>query len=796
MWTYDERAPERERERETACALGNGYVVTRGAAEEYAAGDHHYPGTYLAGGYDRAVSDADGHPARSESLVNWPNWLPLTFRPADGDWLDPDRWAVLEHRWSLDLHRGVLVRRLRVRDPAGRVTALRSRRLVHMGARNLLALEWELTPENWSGTIVVRSALDGTVANAAGRTRDGRRDPRAVRHVRTVHTGASGDGVLELVAQGVQSRLAVAYAARLRAYGDGGRELRAERWVIEQPDAIAEELQLAGGPGRTVRLEKVVAVFSSRDHAVGEPLLEARRLAVRAPGFGELLRTQMLAWKRLWSRCDVEVVAPQGTQRLLRFHLFHLLQSTSPHAADLDVGVPPRGWHGEGSRGLVSWDELFVLPLLQHALPEVVRAVLMYRVRRLGEARARAEELGLRGAVYPWQSGSSGREEAPAQRQLHVSSAVARNVWQYWQATGDLEFLSLHGAEVVLEVARAWASLAVHDAAQDRWRVRGVVGPDRFHAPPAGAATPGLDDECYTTLLAAWALQCAEDVLALLPRDRRDELRDQLELGDAELAHWQRVGRRLHVPWLDEFPAPYTGWDALPELDWTSYAARFGELHHLDRILAHEGDSAARYRVASLPGLVALLYLFGPAELGALLARLGYELDEAAAERAARFYLDRTAPGSALARALQLWVRARADRERSWPLLDAALRGGGSPIPPAVADDGVHLGAMAVVVDVVRRGWLGLELRDGRLWLDPQLPPEVESVCTRLRHRGASLEVRVDRGALSLTLREGSPLPVQVGVGDTLHELATGEVRTIALAPAATRAPGAQGAPA
>src|SRR5256885_3081097 len=43
--------------------------------------------------------------------------------------------------------------------------------------------------------------------------------------------------------------------------------------------------------------------------------------------------------------------------------------------------------------------------------PEVTRGLLMYRYRRVGEARAAAREEGFRGAMFPWQSGSEGTEE-------------------------------------------------------------------------------------------------------------------------------------------------------------------------------------------------------------------------------------------------------------------------------------------------------------------------------------------------------------------------------------------------
>ena len=151
---------------ETLFALGNGYFVTRGAASESQADDIHYPGTYLAGGYNRLTTILDGHAIENEDLVNLPNWLPLSFRIDDGQWFDLRGVDILAFRQELDLRRGVLLRTVRFRDREGRETRLEDRRLVHMREPHLAALETTLRPENWSGRIAFRSGLDGRLVNA------------------------------------------------------------------------------------------------------------------------------------------------------------------------------------------------------------------------------------------------------------------------------------------------------------------------------------------------------------------------------------------------------------------------------------------------------------------------------------------------------------------------------------------------------------------------------------------------------------------------------------------------------
>ena len=162
------------------------------------------------------------------------------------------------------------------------------------------------------------------------------------------------------------------------------------------------------------------------------------------------------------------------TELKLRVHIFHCLQTASPHSIDLDVGIPARGWHGEAYRGHIFWDELFIFPFLSLRLPTLTRALLSYRYRRLPEAKRAAREEGFEGAMFPWQSGSNGREETQklhlnpesgrwnpdnTHRQRHINAAIAFNIWQYYEATDDYEFLTAFGAEMFLEIARFWASI-------------------------------------------------------------------------------------------------------------------------------------------------------------------------------------------------------------------------------------------------------------------------------------------------------------------------------------------------
>lgn len=114
---YDTWKPEQQALREALCTLGNGYLATRGAFEEASADeDVNYPGTYLAGGYNRLKTEVAGKLIENEDLVNWPNWLPLTFRHPGEGWFQMEEVEVISYRQELDMQQGVLSRQVRFRD--------------------------------------------------------------------------------------------------------------------------------------------------------------------------------------------------------------------------------------------------------------------------------------------------------------------------------------------------------------------------------------------------------------------------------------------------------------------------------------------------------------------------------------------------------------------------------------------------------------------------------------------------------------------------------------------------------
>ncbi|WP_299708516.1 glycosyl hydrolase family 65 protein [uncultured Pontibacter sp.] len=785
---YDKWIPKEQTLREALCTLGNGYIATRGAFEETRAeGDIYYPGTYLAGGYNRLTSEVAGKEIENEDLVNWPNWLPISFRHPDEDWFHMSSVEVLDFKQELDMKHGLLLRYVHFRDGKGRESMLNTRRLVSMANPHLAALEWQLTPINWSGEIELRAALDGRVINSGvSRYRE-----LASEHLETLTQGQHNDETIYLVVQTTQSKTRMAQVARTQVFFNGQASGMLPQTKIEE-GYVEHEFKLQASEGQPLRLEKSVLIYTSRDWATSEPLLDACTNSGRQGTFEESLEEHKRAWQRLWNRCDLDTACNIKTQSVLRLHIFHLLQTVSGHTVDLDVGVPARGWHGEAYRGHIFWDELFIFPFLNMHLPAITRELLMYRYRRLNEARSAAKEAGYRGAMFPWQSGSNGREESQVIHlnpqsgrwlpdntylQRHISSAVAYNVWHYYQATEDMDFLSYHGAELLLDIAQFWSTIATLNQEKGRYEILHVVGPDEYHTEYPNSSEVGLNNNAYTNVLAVWVIQRALALKEVIDDSRYDELLTKLHISPDDLTRWEDISKRMYVPFLEDTKiiSQFDDYDRLQEFDWEKYRAKHGEAMRLDRILESEGDNVNKYKASKQADVLMLFYLFSSEELLSIFKELSYDFKPESIPENIAYYEARTSHGSTLSKIVHAWVLARSDRKKSWINFEIALMSDLEDIQGGTTAEGIHLGAMAGTVDLIQRAYTGLEIRDDVLWLNPVLPEEMPCLNLQLRYRGHWIELNLTADKMVITFDRGWSKEVKIGVRGEVHTFRTGD---------------------
>ena len=792
-WTlsYEGFDPAHEGHRETLTALGNGYMATRGARPERSDDGTHYPGTYLAGVYNRTVGIIHGRELEEEHLVNVPNWLPVDVRLGDGPWWSTGEIDVLKDRSDLDLRRGVLTRRATLTGPEGEQLAVVQRRLVSMDNPHLAALETTLTAQGFTGTVSIRTGINARVANTNVRDYAG----TGQIHLTDAVFSETDDTTVLCDVQTNQSQVRIALAVRTEFDGTDAKPHDAEN----SNGRYQRQFDLRLVDEEPVTMTKTVAMATSRDAAISSPAdAVLAELGRNGGGFDALLGDHEAAWRRLWDRFAIILDADRQSELILNLHVFHLLQAISEHTATLDAGVPARGLNGEGYRGHVFWDELFVMPVIGSRLPQVSRALLEYRWQRLDAARAAARTQSLNGALFPWQSGSDGREETPrwlynarsarwmpdnSSRQRHVGLAVAYNAWQYFQGTGDRDWLATRGAELIIEVTRMFASLVTFDAAANRYHLTGVMGPDEYHDGYPDAPGAGLTDSAYTNVLLSWVCDRASDVLTELAGHQADDLIDRLQITPDEISHWSRLAGSLAVSFhADGVISPFNGYEHLIEFDWPHYRAKYGNIGRLDLILEAENDTTNRYKLAKQADVLMLIYLLGPAGLLSQLNRLGYPTTQADLERTVDYYLARTSEGSTLSRVVHASVLSRFDEPRAWTLFREALVADLDDTQGGTTREGIHLGAMSGTIDIVVRCFAGLQTEANALVFAPRLPSHLGKAEFQVHYRGHLIDVALGAERLVIQLQPSTAPPVRVGVAGRYVALAGGDREEFLLA--------------
>ncbi len=710
--------PLRERSTESRFAISNGFMGVRGARSTTRGGRWAVPArTYVAGLFDASGS--------STELVPAADWLAIQILLPGGPLLHHPR-DVQSHRMTLDMRRGALLSEGHHHTAPCLNIRARTLRLVSLSDRGVGLQLIRAEIEEGALEVTLEASLEGV--------RFGLVTDLLEQDIGLWHTQHSG------------KHLAMAAAPSLQIDG------------VDIPPTELGELKWSWSwktcPGQIVFFQRCVAIVLA-DAPDGTPARRAHAALGRArqTGWRGIVAAHEAAWETRWHNSDVAVEGDADAQLALRFAIYHLNSAANP--ADERVSIGARALTGDEYHGHVFWDtEIYLLPFYVLTWPEAARALLMYRFHTLDGARTKAAGMGWRGALYAWESADTGAEMTPAQvvgpdhrivdvlcgeQEQHISADVAYAVWQYWQATGDDDFMLDAGAEILLETGRFWASRARLEA--DRHcHIRGVIGPDEYHE--------HIDDNAYTNVMARWNIRRALDIAALL-RERWParwiSLAGRLGLVDAELKQWLNVAETMTTgldPETGLFEQ-FAGYFALEDIDLTPYAGRGASM---DVVLGRERIQKSQ--------------VVKQADVVALLGLLPEEFASGTDAKNFRYYEPRCSHGSSLSPAMHGLVAARlGDTDmalrffRQTAAIDLAETHAG-------ADGGIHIAALGGIWMLAVFGFGGLSFGDDGIAIDPRLPVGWGSLAFRVQWRGRRLRFSIDRAeqTVEATLEAGEPM--------------------------------------
>lgn len=789
---YKEYDPKKEKSREALLAVGNGYFGTRGSIEESVAGDFNYPGTYFSGLYNRLISKVGNRDIENEDFVNCPNWTYITFRVGHDSWMEFNHQALKKIERKLHFANGVLERNVIFLDRAGHETEVTSRRMASMADAHHAVVQYCVKPLNYSGKISFKSGLIGKIINdGVERYRDLNQ-----KHLKYISHEAEGNQCL-LSVKTVQSDIEIIEAAKHRVLQNNKEVFPDFRSESNQGDVFME-FDIEIKEGDEVCIEKLVTLYTSRPDDTANPAIAAKEALASMNSFVEERSKSEAKWEELWKKIDIKVEGDDMSQMLIRLHLFHLMVTASPHKSKIDSGIPARGLHGEAYRGHIFWDELYLLPVFYLNLPEVAKSVLLYRYNRIDKAREYAREHQYKGAMFPWQSGSDGREETQivhlnpisgewgddySSLQRHISIAIAFNIWNYYWYTLDTKFVKEYGAEMFFEICRFWFSKAEYNEKSGRYEIKNVMGPDEFHEKYPDANVGGLHNNAYTNIMVAWLMMRAKDLLSVLG-DRKDTVKQKINLTDDELSNWEEFSHSIKIEIDDEdIIAQFEGYFNLKMLDWDEYREKYGNIHRLDRILKAEGKSPDEYQLAKQADTLMTFYNLDSSMIKDILYESGYYVGDDFLQKNFDYYIQRTSHGSTLSRVVHASLANEIGRhELAWELYSEALASDYDDIQGGTTGEGIHAGVMGGTVFMVLSTFAGLNFNSDHLHINPNLPPSWKSIAFNFTFRENYYTFAVNNSEIEVKVENNKNTPVVLNVHGKEMLLEPDQIHTIKIA--------------
>ncbi|MCQ2448893.1 MAG: hypothetical protein MJ132_01705 [Clostridia bacterium] len=530
-----------EREAATYFTLSNGYMGIRGSLEESNGVD--VQGAFIRGviGYcpcnpkpltendymKKWYFDEDAIRTYDTGITNVNFADPLFVRiTVNGEVFYPWEGEILSWERALDMENAILTRTVRWQNSKGDIVRLNFERFVSYDNDHLMCQKITVTPENFSGTVLLESGVDSiTKSDGWKLTCNG-------------SSAIVGNRVNYACDSCEKLPFRIAVSAQSEIVGHN-----ADFTPVEQNGIFAVGTELSLQSGESVTLVKKVFVITARD-GVSDPEKAAQEADLSAE-YDTLKTAHIRAFKKAFAKLDITVEGDDKADTALRFNNFHTLGTINRN--DSVHSLAPKGLTGYCYTGMVWWDcEVYQSPVFYETMPECGRNLLLYRYRMLEQARKNAIAEGRKGARYPFNSGISGKELVwPVSRhpimQIHIVSDVAWSINNYYNCTGDDDFMIEYGMEMLFEICRYWLSRVEKD--ERGYVIMQVTGTDEQH--------PYVDNNAYTNYCVRYLL---DRTLMFCEKygDKLNAVKTKVALQADELTAFADLAKNLYLPMVKE----------------------------------------------------------------------------------------------------------------------------------------------------------------------------------------------------------------------------------------------------
>lgn len=720
--------------------LGNGYMGSRGFFEEEQELEGTVGGIYLAGVYGQGKLTAWNGLHRE--LANTPNCYHVKIS-IDGELVLPRPEQVSEYVRRLDMKNGILERSFVWTGKNGQNVRFRFERFVSMSEKHVTGQRVEMTPLNGNPKITITSGIIGSVTNLFSDTLLIEPTRPGLRHLKTI--GQHGQ-IIETQVDRIADGTTIAQGQTCSVVVNG-RALTAAN--LSKPDFVGCQFKCSSKAGQSLVMTKLVYTATSRD-GKASPVEHVQSLMDSNLNYDVLLAEHKNVWKEKWHRSDVEISGNADDQRALRFNIFHLIQVCPEHDPRLSIGA--RGLTGEMHEGGVFWDtEIFKLPFFTFTNPEAASKLLQFRFNTLPEARRHAQELWFNGAMFAWKSGIDGAEETEknvgAFYAIHIISDIAYTIQQYWEASGDDAFMHQYGTEILIETARFWQSRSYYNPIRKNYNILAVRGPNEYDVI--------VNNNVYTNMMAVENLRYAGSAIERLKKTEAQawtKLAKKLKFSENECADWQKV--------IDGMQICY---DKKTDL----YAEDDMYMHRVPFDMKRGKTSLKRVIDSTLPYEAMSLYqITKQSDVVCLMNLLPWKFTKKQRQLAYDFYEPKTVHDSSLSYSPHGVISARLG------MLSEAYRYFKASAYLDIMDgqlntqSGLHFANFGGTWQIAVMGFAGLNMDNGVLKLNANLPKQWKSMRFRLHYKDSLLRVSIQADQVTVEIEQQGQQELKIYVGN------------------------------
>jgi maltose phosphorylase len=719
---------------ESLMSLGNGRMGQRGNFEET------YSGATLQGNYIAGVWFPDktkvgwwknGYPDYFAKVINATNWAGLRVFVDDLEF-DLAKVKILDFKRELDMQKGILWRSCQVEMPNGKQIQVVSERFCSMAKDELGVLRYSVKALNFSGKIGLEILLDADVQN-----KDANHGEKFWEQMSATQAGSYNELQIQTKKSPWASvpQFQVCSAIDFKVFLDGD-QLDATIEHSQKDKFLSAHLAVSVGEGQELVLEKYGLNLSSENHKLSSfsDVAKSYLAEAHSHGYEALKAAHVEVWKDKWARNDIKIEGDIAAQQGIRFNIFHLQQTYTGQDARLNIG--PKGFTGEKYGGVTYWDtEAYCLPFyLSAADASVAKNLLVYRHNHLQKAIENAQKLGFNkgAALYPMvtMNGEECHNEWEITfEEIHRNGAIAYAIFDYINYTGDQNYLKSHGLEVLVGISRFWKQRITYSENLEKFVMLGVTGPNEYEN--------NVNNNFYTNYQAVWVLKYTIEALEFVKTDEAiyKEIVNKLNFNEAEeVADWQKIIGNMYFPY-----------DAERQIYLQQDGFLDKELMPASQITEHRPinqkwswDRILRSCFIKQADVLQGFYFFED------------DFSEDELRRNFDFYEPMTVHESSLSPCVHSILACKLGKiDKAYEMYVRTAR---LDIDDYNNDteDGLHITSMAGTWMSLVKGFGGFRVKNQKVFLDPILPKNWDSVSFRVGVSGALIEVTIEKEVLKI----------------------------------------------